>query len=63
MFVYHTRGTAVPTFNGNFRSIMYPRLQAYFDSVDDDDVEPGIAPSGKSIVQQLFSHVGGGAFR
>jgi len=40
-------------------------LQAYFDSVDDDDeVDPGGgASSGTGIVEQLFSHFGGGAFR
>ena len=45
-------------------------FQAYFDSVDDDDddIDPcaggaSASSSGKGIVEQLFSHFGGGAFR
>ena len=43
-------------------------FKAYFDSVDDDDEVVtggggGGASSGKGIVEQLFSHFGGGTFR
>ena len=40
-------------------------FQAYFDSVDEEEVENpnGASSSGKGIVEQLFSHFGGGAFR
>ena len=50
--------------------VMLSIFQAYFDSVDDDDddIDPcaggaSASSSGKGIVEQLFSHFGGGAFR
>ena len=51
--------------------VMSSIFQAYFDSVDDDDddIDPcagggaSASSSGKGIVEQLFSHFGGGAFR